>query len=69
MLEGLAEIVIQRLDELDGDVDIEANGDELDGTAGEDDFCQHSNWRQISGCPISDPCGCEHDGREPDEEF
>lgn len=51
------ERLIALLDSLDGDPDLEANGDELDGTAGEDDFCDHSNWLGEPGCPVSDPGG------------
>ncbi len=54
-LEGFVAIAIDLMDLADGDADIEANGDELDGTAGEDDFYPHSNWRGEPGCPISDP--------------
>lgn len=41
-LARLTERLIDRLDQLDGDLDIEPNGDELDGHMGEDDFCPHS---------------------------
>lgn len=58
-IEGL----IAFLDDLCGDTDLEANGDELDGNASEDDFMYHGGWGP--GCPIADPGGCEHDGREP----
>lgn len=51
------ERLIALLDSLDGDPDLEANGDELDGTAGEDDFYDHSNWLGEPGCPVSDPGG------------
>lgn len=57
---------IDRLDELDGDVDVEANGDELDGSLGEDDF--HAQpWTVWTGpgCPVSDP-GEHDDHDEPD---
>lgn len=37
-LEGLTERLIDLLDQLDGDIDVECNGDELDGSLGEDDF-------------------------------
>ena len=41
---------------MDGDPDVELNGDELDGTRGEDDFCDHNaNWLGQPGCPVSDP--------------
>ena len=57
---------IDALDDIDGDPDLEPNGDELDGSLGEDDFCLH-NALPGSGCPISDPGGDEHDGREEEE--
>lgn len=52
-VEALIEAAILALDTLDGDPDFEFNGDELDGTAGEDDFVDHG-WSG-PGCPISDP--------------
>lgn len=52
-IEAAIEEMIARLDARDGDPDIEANGDELDGTGGEDDFCHHNHAGP--GCPISDP--------------
>jgi hypothetical protein len=56
-LAEIADVAIQCLDDADGDSDVEANGDELDGTAGEDDFYPHSGWFGAAGCPISDPGG------------
>lgn len=57
-LAKLTQRLIDRLDDLDGDTDIEPNGDELDGTGGEDDFADrtrmHGSWHG-AGCPISDP--------------
>jgi len=54
----LTERLIERMDELDGDPDLEPNGDELDGTGGEDDFaaalCNTGEY-SMPGCPISDP--------------
>ena len=36
--------------------DTEANGDELDGSLGEDDFHQQNGkWLGHAGCPVSDP--------------
>lgn len=58
------EVLVELLDIWDGDPDVEANGDELDGSGGEDDFVDHGRWQGAAGCPISDPGGCEHDGRE-----
>ena len=67
MLSRLVTHMIDHLDDLDGDADIEMNGDELDGTLGEDDFHDQSqNWLGYPGCPVADPGGCEHDGFEPD---
>ena len=57
---------IDLLDALSVDAEVEANGDELDGTAAEDDFIDWGNGG-IAGCPVSDPGGCEHDGREVDD--
>lgn len=58
---GLAiEAMILRLDEMAGDADLEANGDELDGTGGEDDFCDHG-YAYAAGCPVSDPGGTDGD--------
>ena len=65
-LDRLAQRAIDRLDELDGDPDLELNGDELDGSLGEDDFHSPSTspWTG-PGCPISDP-GEDEDHDEPD---
>ena len=58
VLERLAQSIIDHLDETDGDSDVEANGDELDGDGAEDDFMDHGeNWKQELGCPVSDPGG------------
>jgi hypothetical protein len=52
---GLAiDALMIRLDEIGGDADLDANGDELDGTGGEDDFCDHG-YNYAAGCPVSDP--------------
>lgn len=60
-LSRLTDRLIDRMDELDGDADVEANGDELDGTGGEDDFVDHSaNWLGYPGCPVSDPGEDDH---------
>lgn len=59
VLSRLVARMIDRIDELDGDTDIEANGDELDGSMAEDDFhAQNHNWRGEPGCPVSDPDSC-----------
>lgn len=66
-LSGFVEVAIALLDLAGGDSDVEANGDELDGTGGEDDFVDHSRFRGEPGCPVSDPgCG-EYDDLEPED--
>lgn len=56
VLAHLASSLIDRLDQIDGDPDLELNGDELDGSGmAEDEFVPHSNWRGEPGCPLSDP--------------
>ena len=52
-VEGFIEIAIALLDFADDDPDVELNGDELDGTGSEDDFCGHSP--SGPGCPVADP--------------
>lgn len=54
-LERLAQQIIDRLDDMDGDTDVEANGDEQGGSMGEDDFGQPPNSLLGPGCPIADP--------------
>lgn len=54
-IEALIESLIDTLDQLDPDPDLEANGDELDGTNAEDDWWHHANWNGEPGCPVSDP--------------
>lgn len=63
------EALIATLDQLDGDNDIEANGDELDGAMGEDDFKTHNVAWPMPGCPLADP-GEEDDdpGGDPNDE-
>jgi hypothetical protein len=64
-LAAVAEFAIALQDLLQPDTDFEPNGDELDGSMGEDDFhSQDGNWRGEPGCAVSDPGGCEHNGRE-----
>ena len=60
-LAGFIAVAIELLDLADGDTDVEFNGDELDGSMGEDDFHPQANWDGIAGCPVSDP-------PEPDDE-
>jgi hypothetical protein len=66
ILDRLVDQMIDRMNIIDGDPDLELNGDEHDGSMGEDDFHDQHNWRGEPGCPVSDPGGCEHDGREID---
>ncbi len=57
LLARLVERAIDRLDEMDGDTDIEPNGDEQDFGGGEDD-CPNTVARLFGsgpGCPLSDP--------------
>lgn len=71
-IEGFVEVSIALMDFADGDPDIEPNGDEAepcgdeqDGQPqAEDEFVQ-LGFDGGAGCPVSDPGGCEHDGREP----
>lgn len=46
-------VAIDLLDVVDGDPDVEANGDELDGNRAEDEFVRHAG--NGPGCPLSDP--------------
>jgi hypothetical protein len=71
-LAGFIAVAIDLADAMDGDPDNEdadppeGNDDEQDGSSGaEDEFITHL-WAQGAGCPVADPGGCEHDGREPD---
>lgn len=57
-LEGFITVAIGLLDVLDGDPDIETNGDELDGTNAEDEIgnATFDPWLHGgAGCPIADP--------------
>ncbi len=56
VLERLAQSIIDRLDDMDGDTDVEPNGDEGDYTGSEDD-CDPGRCHGIdmgAGCPIAD---------------
>jgi hypothetical protein len=68
-VEAFVEISISLLDLIDGDADIELNGDETDHTNSEECFIDHchNSTESWPGCPVSDPGGCDHDGREPDD--
>lgn len=55
-IEFCIESLLTILDAADGDPDLGPNGDELDGSMAEDDFClQNADWLGHPGCPISDP--------------
>ncbi|MGH6697591.1 hypothetical protein [Sphingopyxis sp.] len=56
MLERLAQSIIDRLDDIDGDTDVEANGDEGDYSQSEDD-CDPARLLGMdagAGCPVAD---------------
>lgn len=53
--EDLIERLIAHIDGMDGDSDLELNGDEADGSLGEDDFHMHNDAMRHPGCPIADP--------------
>ncbi|WP_327751675.1 hypothetical protein VVT58_01935 [Sphingobium sp. SJ10-10] len=53
----LVQRMIDHMDAMDGDTDLGPNGDELDGSMGEDDFCVHKTYMAGPGCPVSDPGG------------
>ena len=65
-LAGFITVAIDLLDLAEPDSDLEPDGDELDGNITEDEFMSHGEWGG-AGCPIADPGGCEHDGREIDD--
>lgn len=76
VIASAVEVLVNLLDVLDGDPDVEANGDELDGNGAEDDFCEHNTPLSLQGpgCPIADPdtaiddSGCDEDAdREPED--
>lgn len=52
-VEAMIERLVEALDTLDGDPDVELNGDEADGSPAEDEFMDHD--RSGPGCPVSDP--------------
>ena len=68
VLSRLTARMIDRLDELDGDNDVELNGDEADGDhRSEDEFMLHDNSFGHPGCPIADPDFGADDTGEPDD--
>lgn len=59
-IEAAVDALIAHLDRIDGDDDIELNGDERDGNDAEDEFGRHSgrgDTGENPGCSISDPGG------------
>lgn len=59
--------MIERLDEMDGDPDVEPNGDESDHSGGEDD-CDPTCERIRGlgpGCPLSEPGEIDHRNLRP----
>lgn len=68
ILARLTARMVDRLDEIDGDPDLEGENDE-----DVPDFRRRSKRERAiltalygPGCKIADPGGCEHDGREPE---
>lgn len=72
-LEGFITVAIDLLDVADGDPDCEPDADrEEDDPPGQyDEDCYTGSLPRGDGpgCDISDPGGCEHDGREEQQEF
>jgi hypothetical protein len=70
-VERKIERAIEALDEIDGDLDLEHDlcneGEPAFGVA-DRAICNSHNYMGAAGCNISDPGGCEHDGREPDHD-
>lgn len=62
-LEAFIIVAISLLDVVDGDPDVELNGDETDHTGSEECFVEHNFYEPGAGCVVSDP-DAEHDGRE-----
>ncbi|MDP3675257.1 MAG: hypothetical protein Q8R44_09190 [Novosphingobium sp.] len=60
-----AHALLGLLDRFDGDPDTEDGDPDRALDEGEPDFAAYHG--EGSGCEISDPGGCQHDGREPDE--
>jgi len=59
-VERTIQAAIDALDLIDGDPDLEPDGDELDGNLSEDDFMRHGEpSKGEPGCPVSDPGGIE----------
>ena len=66
-LEGFVAVAIDLMDLSDGDADVEAAGDELDGTNAEDVVgnVTMDPWQHGPGCPISD---ADYGAEEPGEQ-
>lgn len=64
VIERLVVRMIDHLDEQDGDAELE------DATNAEDEGITFAAGQALCGdspgCPVGDPGGCEHDGREPE---
>lgn len=54
-IEEAVAALIERLDAIDGDPDLEPNGDELDGSLSEEDFYDRQDPWGAAGCPVGDP--------------
>lgn len=61
-----AEILLRRLDDIDGDPDLSPDGDELDGSLAEDDFSPKGTGISGPGCPLSDPGEDDNPAEEDD---
>jgi hypothetical protein len=61
VIERLVARLIEQLDEQDGDTDIESNGDELDGSAAEDDWHNGSRPGELSYVAANDCEDAEED--------
>lgn len=62
-IEAFITIAIDLLDTIDGDSEVEANGDETDHMGSEDDYNPASHRFDGPGCPLSDP------GEDNDSDF
>ena len=61
LLARMVQRLIDRIDEMDGDTDVEANGDEEDGSyRAEDEHDMPCGMEMAAGCPVSDPDEEDH---------
>lgn len=61
LLARMVQRMIDRIDELDGDTDVEPNGDEQDGSyCAEDEHDMPCGMEMAAGCPASDPGEEDH---------